>query len=68
MSKQQMIEQIQRRNRSASDEFLGGFDEPTLKAYLNRLTNVLGHRGKTSVWVRQGSSPAIVTRACASHI
>jgi len=63
MSKQQMIEQIQQRNRSASPEFLERFDERALQTYLRRLTTVAGHRGRGSVWVREGSAPAISTRS-----
>ncbi len=62
MSKQQMIEQIQLKNRSASPEFLERFDELALRTYLLRLTTVVGHRGRGSVWVREGNSPAIATR------
>lgn len=62
MSKQQMIEQIQLKNRSASPEFLERFDELALQTYLRRLTTVVGHRGKGSVWVREGNTPAIATR------
>lgn len=65
LSKHQMIEAIRQRNRSASAEFLVRFDERTLEMYLQRLTQVLGHRGRRSVWVRPDVSPAIVTRASA---
>ena len=62
MSKQQLIEQIRARNRTVTDEFLDGFKEDVLTSYLQRLTNVLGHRGRSSVWVRESCSPAVVTR------
>ena len=65
MSKQQMIEMIRQRNRSASSEFLVKFDEEALRTYLRRLTTLHGHRGRASTWVRQGISPASITRACA---
>ena len=65
MSKQQMIELIRQRNRSASNEFLIKFDEQALRSYLQRLTTVHGHRGRTSIWVRDNSSSASMTRACA---
>ena len=58
MSKQQMIELIQQRNRTARPEFLMKFEEPALRDYLERLTVVLGRRGRGSVWVRQGRTPA----------
>lgn len=62
MSKQQVIEQIQQRNRSAKSEFLASFDEEALQSYLRRLTSVVGRRGRSSVWVREGNTPAIVAR------
>jgi len=65
MSKQQMIDLIRQRNRSASSDFLVKFDEEALRTYLRRLTTVQGHRGRSSVWVREGVSPASITRACA---
>lgn len=61
-SKHQMIEAICRRNRSARPEFLQSFDEPTLASYLQRLTRLTDHRGRESVWVRQGTSRSVVTR------
>ena len=64
MSKQQIIQAIQQHNRSVNEDFLVRFDEKTLRHYLERLANVLGHRGPTSVWVRPGDTPAIVGRAC----
>jgi hypothetical protein len=65
MSKQQMIERIRERNRSASNEFLVKFDEEALQTYLSRLTTLQDHRGRSSVWVRKGVAPASVMRACA---
>ena len=62
MSKQEMIELIRTHNRSADLAFLDGFDEPQLHRYLKRLTEVKGHRGRDSVWVRDGETPAVVTR------
>ncbi|MEM1108696.1 MAG: hypothetical protein AAGH99_08405 [Planctomycetota bacterium] len=59
MSKQQMIEEIQLKNRSASPEFLERFDEMALKTYLRRLNTVVGRRGRGSVWVRESNSPAV---------
>lgn len=67
MSKEQMIEQIRQRNRSATPEFLMVFDEVALRRYLDRLTTVVGHRGKASSWVRHGETPAIVTRDVLMH-
>lgn len=57
-----MIEAIRERNRSVSSDYLVKFDEAALQSYLRRLTDVLGHRGRDSRWVREGGSRAIVTR------
>ena len=65
MSKQQMMEMIRERNRSASNEFLVKFDEEALSTYLRRLTTLQDHRGRSSVWIRKGIAPASITRACA---
>lgn len=62
MSKQQVIDAICQRNRTASPEFLARFDDHALHDYLQRLTTVLGRRGRGSVWVRQGQCPAVSTR------
>lgn len=62
MGKQQVIEAIQQRNRTAKDEFLNLFDEHALQSYLRRLRYVHGRRGADSVWVREASTTAIVRR------
>lgn len=62
MSKHQMVDAIRERNRSANTEFLMTFDEQTLQSYLQRLTNVVGRRGRESGWIRQGTSRSVVTR------
>ena len=62
MSKDQMIDRIRQCNQSARPEFLTRFDEPTLNSYLRRLTSLHNQRGRDSVWVRDGSSPAVVGR------
>lgn len=64
MSKQQMIEQIRRHNRSAAGEFLVHFNEQALESYLRRLS-LVSRRGRDSAWVREGHSRAIVTRVAA---
>lgn len=61
MSKQQMIEAIRQRNRTAGQEFLVHFKEDALASYLKRL-DLAGVRGRHSAWVREGDTPAIVTR------
>lgn len=62
MSKQQMIDAICKHNQSASPDFLSIFDEKSLNSYLLRLTQVSNHRGPGSSWVREGTTPAIVSR------
>ncbi|MEO1235269.1 MAG: hypothetical protein AAFX76_00630 [Planctomycetota bacterium] len=62
MSKQKTIERIQQNSRGVSPEFLATFDERTLETYLRRLTRVVGHRGRGSVWVREAGPPAVATR------
>jgi len=57
-----MIDAIRRQNRSAAVAFLTAFDEQALENYLKRLTRVHGQRGRSSIWVREGKSPAVVTR------
>ncbi|MEX0775533.1 MAG: hypothetical protein WD042_07440 [Phycisphaeraceae bacterium] len=61
MSKEQVIDQIVRINRSAIRDFLDNFGEQELHSYLQRLTQVHGHRGRGSIWVRQGDTHAVVT-------
>ena len=62
MSKEQMIKAIRNRNRTAKEEYLGTFTEEALQQYLNRLTCVLGQRGRNSRWIRNTTSPAVITR------
>lgn len=62
MSKEQMIEAIRQQNRSAAVDFLVGFDEKQLQTYLQRLSRLLGRRGRSSTWVRQDQMRAVVTR------
>ena len=62
MSKQQVVEAIRQRNPSAEAEFLTSFSQQTLECYLKRLTDVCGHRGAGSIWVRTGDIPAVVMR------
>jgi hypothetical protein len=62
MSKLQLIDAIRRQNRSAAVAFLTSFDEQSLETYLKRLNKLLGRRGRLTHWVREGMSPAMVTR------
>jgi hypothetical protein len=61
MTKPQMIDAIRQRNRSASVEYLTTFDEDDLKSYLARLTDLIGRRGRASVWTRT------TTQSCFAH-
>lgn len=45
MSKEDVISAIQRFNPSAGHEFLAGFDEPSLRHYLQRLNTTRQRRG-----------------------
>ena len=56
-------EQIRELNRSAPQEFLISFNLETLEAYLKRLALTRLGRGRNSIWVRQGSCPAVVAHA-----
>ncbi len=63
MSKREMIDAIRRQNPTADEEFLTGFDPRVLEIYLQRLTQLHGRRGRDSVWVRCGDTPAIIERS-----
>ncbi len=65
MTKEQTIDLIRQRNQSASAEFLTRFDERSLDSYLRRLSTISNHRGRSSRWVRETSSPAVTTRQAA---
>ncbi len=62
MNKEALIYEIMQRNQTAEPALLMAFDEDTLETYLRRLTLLTDRRGRGSEWVRDGSSPAIVTR------
>jgi hypothetical protein len=60
MTKQQVIDRIRQYNRSAEREFLVWFDQGQLESYLLRLSRISGCRGPSSIWVREGDTPAVV--------
>jgi len=62
MSKEQLIDEIRRLNRSADSQFLVHFKPEMLEMYLKRLSLTTATRGRASVWVRTGISPAVATR------
>lgn len=66
MSKHQIINEIRQHNRSADRNFLSLFNEQSLRNYLFRLTALQDRRGRGSVWVRPGDSPAVATRVNAA--
>ena len=57
--KESLIHEIRRHNRTAEPAFLDNFDVPTLESYAERLNRLQGKRGRASVWVRPGDTPAI---------
>lgn len=46
-------------NPTANVEWLGRFDDLSLRDYLDRLERLAGHRGPTTRWERRGGTPAI---------
>jgi len=62
MSKFETIDRIRQVNRSVDEAFLLDFDENQLETYLRRLTELSGHRGPQTAWIRAGDTMAIVTR------
>ncbi|MHC5023421.1 MAG: hypothetical protein ACYTGG_05855 [Planctomycetota bacterium] len=62
LSKLQLIAQIQNINQSATTDWLDHFDVSALKRYLDHLQKTLEPRGRHSTWIRQGDTPAVVTR------
>lgn len=62
LSKSQLIEAISQINQSARREWLSLFDVTALKRYFEHLQWQLEPRGRQSVWVRDGDTPAILTR------
>ena len=66
LSKAQIIDGIQHINGSARHEWLELFDTTALRRYLDHLYHALEPRGGDSFWIRDGETPAIVTRAPAA--
>jgi len=62
LSKSQIIDMIQQFNQSARRDWLDLFDAATLRRYLDHLQWSLQPRGRDSVWIREGDSPAVLTR------
>ncbi|MCZ6445098.1 MAG: hypothetical protein ACE10B_09810 [Phycisphaerales bacterium] len=62
ISKSQIIDAIQQVNQSARSDWLDIFDISALRRYLDHLQLTLEPRGRGSIWIRQGDTPAVVTR------
>ena len=62
LEKTQIIERIQHLNRSARREWLDLFDVSALRRYFDHLQWSLEPRGQDSIWIREGETPAIMTR------
>lgn len=62
LSKSQLIEAIRQINQSARPDWLGLFDVSALKRYFEHLQWQLEPRGGNSIWVRDGDTPAVLTR------
>ena len=62
LSKSQLIEAIRQINQSARPDWLRLFDVSALKRYFEHLQWQLEPRGRQSIWVREGDTPAILTR------
>jgi len=62
LTKGQIIEMIQQFNQSARREWLDLFDAAALRRYLEHLQWSLQPRGRESVWIREGETPAVLTR------
>ena len=65
-SKAQVIDRILQINPSARQEWLDLFEVSALRRYLDHLEFALEPRGPDSVWLRDGETPAVVTRAPAA--
>jgi hypothetical protein len=61
-SKAQLIASIMEINPSASQQWLDLFDVSALRRYLDHLQHALEPRGRGSIWLRDGETPAVVTR------
>ncbi len=60
LTREQVVERIISLNATASVEFLAGFNDEELRAYLDHLQVAQFPRGGR--WSRPGGSPAIVSR------
>ncbi len=63
INKARIIQAIQHLNQSARRDWLEAFTTTALQRYLDHLELTLEPRGRDSIWVRAGETPAIVTRS-----
>ena len=61
-SKDFLIDSIREYNKAAHRDWLGQFDVPALRRYLDHLLHGSEPRGGDSVWSRPGDTRACVTR------
>jgi hypothetical protein len=61
-----LIDRILTLNPSADPRWLNAFDPAALHRYHDHLQQALEPRGLDSYWLRDGETPAIVTRAPAA--
>ncbi|NBX24668.1 MAG: hypothetical protein EBQ99_01220 [Planctomycetes bacterium] len=66
LTKEQLIESIQRINAAADRVFLQQFDWHALRRYLDHLQITLEPRGLESRWKRPGDTAAVVWRRSAA--
>ena len=66
LTKEQLIDGIQRINAAADREFLESFDWHALRRYLDHLQITLEPRGLESRWKRPGDTAAVVWRRSAA--
>ena len=59
LSREQIIQQIQAANPTATASYLEQFENYSLALYLERLTKLSEPRSGKSFWVRQNETPAI---------
>ena len=61
-TKATLIDGILHLNPTARAEWLDHFDPPALERYLDHLQHAIEPRGRTSFWIRDAESTAVVTR------
>lgn len=62
LTRDQLVERIQRVNPTATSGRLDGFDSSALRLYLSHLLAKREPRDRSNAWLRPGDTPAILTR------